>query len=150
MKIRIKKVDIRKETNRTVILYLQKKCLPMDAPYKPETGHWWIAYDENDKPVGFAGLVRSISWYDCGYLCRAGVLYGYTGKGLQKRLINARLRQARKLGWKWAITDTTDNPASSNSLINQGFKIYEPTRPWAYKHSLYWRKRIDAVQEPES
>jgi GNAT superfamily N-acetyltransferase len=150
MKIRIKKVDTRQEHIRTTILYLQKKCLPMDTPYKPDRGHWWIAYDEQNKPVAFAGLVRSISWYDCGYLCRAGVLYNNTGKGLQKRLISARLRQAKKLGWKWAITDTTDNPASSNSLINQGFKLYEPTKPWAYKHSLYWRKKLNAVQEPGS
>ena len=118
----------------------------MDTPYDTQRGHWWIAYTEEGKPIGFAGIVRSISWYNCGYLCRAGVVYGYTGKGLQKRLINVRLRQAKKLNWEWAITDTTNNPASSNSLINQGFKLYEPTKPWAFKHSLYWRKRLNAVQ----
>ena len=151
MKIRIKKVDIRQEPNRTVILYLQKKILPSDTPYKPDRGHWWIAYDENDKPVGFAGLVRSIKWTDTGYLCRAGVLDGFTGHGLQKRLIQVRQAQARKLGWNWLITDTTANPASSNSLINAGFKIYTPGQPWSFRNAIYWKYKVhpDAVQRRE-
>jgi GNAT superfamily N-acetyltransferase len=146
MNIKIKKVDTRKPDIQSLLLYLQKKCLPVDTPYDTSKGHWWIAYTEEGKPVGFAGLVRSLSWYDCGYLCRAGVLYEFRGKGIQKRMVKVRIAKAKKLGWNWAITDTTANPPSSNSLINQGFKLYEPTKPWAYKHSLYWRKRLDAVQ----
>jgi GNAT superfamily N-acetyltransferase len=133
-----------------VIIHLQKKCLPMDEPYIPTKGHWWVAYTEDGKPVAFAGLVRSKLWYDCGYLCRAGVLDGYTGNGLQTRLIKARERKAASLGWNWLITDTTENPASSNSLINAGFKIYSPSIPWAYKHSIYWRKKLNALQRPRS
>jgi hypothetical protein len=150
MKFRIRKVDLRSEANRNLLLHLQRKILPADTPHAVDVGHWWIAYDEADKPVAFAGIVRSISWYDCGYLCRAGVMDGYTGHGLQHRLIKVRLAQAKKLNWVWAITDTTNNPASSNSLINAGFKLYKPTKPWAYRHSLYWRKRINAVQRSES
>ena len=145
MNVKIIKVDTKRPDIQSVLNYLQKKTLPCDKLYDTGSGHWWIAYAEENKPVGFAGIVRSFSWYDCGYLCRAGVIDGYTGKGLQKRLIRVRLRQAKKLGWQWAITDTTNNPASSNSLIHQGFKLYEPTKPWAYKHSLYWRKRLNAV-----
>ena len=73
MKFTIKKVDLRNESNKTVILYLQKKILPSDTPYKPTHGHWWLAYTEEGKPVGFAGLVRSQRFTDTGYLCRAGV-----------------------------------------------------------------------------
>ena len=145
MKFSIKKVDLRQEANRNLLIHLQRKILPADAPHDVTVGHWWIAYDEEKKPVGFAGIVRSISWYDCGYLCRAGVMDGYTGHGLQKKLINVRIRQARKLNWKWAITDTTNNPASANSLINAGFKIYKPTKPWSFRNAIYWRKRLDAV-----
>ena len=123
MKFTIKKVDLRNESDKTVILFLQKKILPSDAPYKPDHGHWWLAYTEEGKPVAFAGLVRSKRFNDTGYLCRAGVLDDYTGHGLQKRLISVRIRKAKELGWNWIITDTTDNPASSNSLINAGFKI---------------------------
>jgi GNAT superfamily N-acetyltransferase len=71
------------------------------------------------------------------------VLDAFTGHGLQTKLIKARLAQAKKLGWNWVITDTTDNPASANSLINAGFKIYTPSEPWSYKHSIYWKCKID-------
>jgi GNAT superfamily N-acetyltransferase len=151
MKFTIKKVDLRNPSLITLICYLQKKILPSDNIYKPERGHWWIAYAADGKPVAFAGLVRSIKWTDTGYLCRAGVLDGYTGNGLQKRLIQARIKQAKKLGWNWLITDTTNNPASANSLINAGFKIYTPGQPWSYKNAIYWKYKVhpDAVQRRE-
>ena len=139
MKFEIRKLDLRKSENRTLLTYLQYKCLPYDKPMAVDHGHWWVAYTEDDKPVGFAGMVRSAQWSNAGYLCRAGVLRHYTGYGLQKRFIQVRINQARKLGWEWLVTDTTDNPASANSLISMGFKLYEPSVPWGFKNSLYWR-----------
>jgi len=151
MDFTLKKADLRNPSLVTLICYLQKKILPSDNIYKPDRGHWWVAYAEDGKPVAFAGLVRSIKWTDTGYLCRAGVLDGYTGHGLQKRLIQARVKQARKLGWNWCITDTTNNPASANSLINAGFKIYTPGQPWSYKNAIYWKYKVhpDAVHRRE-
>ena len=150
-KFTIKKVDIRVPANQTTLLFLQRKILPEDTPYKPDRGHWWIAYAECGKPVGFAGLVRSIKWSDTGYLCRAGVMEGFTGHGLQKRLIGVRQRKARELEWNWLITDTTNNPASSNSLISTGFKMYTPANPWSFKNACYWKYKVnqDAVQRQE-
>lgn len=142
MKFIIRKADLRKPENRTVLTYLQQKCLPHDKPMDVSYGHWWIAYTEDGKPVGFAGMVRSAQWINAGYLCRAGVLRTHTGYGLQKKLIQARINQARKLNWEWVLTDTTDNPASANSLISMGFKLYEPSVPWAFKNSLYWRLNV--------
>lgn len=152
MKFTVRKVDIRVPSVQTTLNFLQKKILPEDIPYKTDRGHWWIAYAEDGKPVGFAGIVRSTRWTDTGYLCRAGVLDGFTGHGLQKRLIDARLRQAKKLGWNWCITDTTDNPASSNSLISCGFRIYTPSNPWSFKNAIYWKCKVnqDAVQGSRS
>jgi GNAT superfamily N-acetyltransferase len=151
MQFTIKKADLRNPSLVTLICYLQKKILPSDNIYKPDRGHWWIAYAEDGKPVAFAGLVRSIKWTDTGYLCRAGVLDGYTGHGLQKRLIQARVKQARKLGWNWCITDTTNNPASANSLINAGFKIYTPANKWSFRNAIYWKYKVqpDAIQRRE-
>jgi GNAT superfamily N-acetyltransferase len=151
MQFTIKKVDLRNPSLVTLICYLQKKILPSDNIYKPDRGHWWIAYAADGKPVAFAGLVRSIKWTDTGYLCRAGVLDGYTGHGLQKRLIVARIKQARKLGWNWLITDTTNNPASANSLINAGFKIYTPANKWSFRNAIYWKYKVqpDAIQRRE-
>jgi GNAT superfamily N-acetyltransferase len=150
MSIKVKKVDVRDADIAKTLLYLQKKCLPGDSVYPIARGHWWIAYDELMLPIGFAGLVRSYNFSDCGYLCRAGVVENQRGKGVQKQLIKARERYAKRLGWNWLITDTRDNIPSSNSLISCGFKLYTPSNPWGYKDALYWRKKLHAVQRPGS
>jgi N-acetylglutamate synthase-like GNAT family acetyltransferase len=137
----LKRVDIRKESVQTKLSALQKICLPYDQPVDTNFGSWWIATkDGND--IGFAGLVRTVSWTDCGYLCRAGVVPDARGQGLQKQFIRVRLRQAKALGWRWVVTDTTDNLASANSLIATGFKLFQPTKPWGFKNTLYWRKKL--------
>ena len=66
----------------------------------------------------------------------------YRGLGVQKKLIRVRERMARSLGWKWLISDTYNNPASTNNLTACGFKMYVPTTPYAGEGTLYWRKRI--------
>jgi len=137
----LKRVDIRKESVQQRLSALQAICLPYDQPVDTNFGSWWIA-TEDGKDVGFAGLVRTVSWIDCGYLCRAGVVPSYRGRGLQKKFIRVRLRQAQALGWKWVITDTTDNLASANNLIACGFKLFQPTKPWGFKNALYWRRKL--------
>jgi len=137
----IKRVDIRKESVQDKLSVLQNKCLPFDTPYDTNFGSWWIA-TENGVDIGFAGLVRTVSWADCGYLCRAGVVPSARGQGLQKQFIRVRIRQAKALGWRWVVTDTTDNPASANSLIATGFKLFQPTKPWGFKNTLYWRRKL--------
>jgi GNAT superfamily N-acetyltransferase len=137
----LKRVDIRKQSVQTKLSVLQNKCLPFDTPYDTNFGSWWIA-TENGVDIGFAGLVRTVSWIDCGYLCRAGVVPTARGQGLQKQFIRVRLRQAKALGWQWVVTDTTDNPASANSLIATGFKLFQPTKPWGFKNTLYWRRKL--------
>jgi GNAT superfamily N-acetyltransferase len=137
----LKRVDIRKQSSQDKLSRLQKVCLPFDTPYDTNFGSWWIA-SQDGVDIGFAGLVRTVSWIDCGYLCRAGVVPTARGQGLQKKLIHVRLRQAKTLGWKWVITDTTDNPASANSLIATGFKLFQPTKPWGFKNTLYWRRKL--------
>jgi GNAT superfamily N-acetyltransferase len=76
------------------------------------------------------------------YLCRAGVLPAHRGQGLQKRLIRARIQVAKEKGMNWLVTDTNDNPASGNSLIACGFKLFEPTVPWAANGAIYWRMKL--------
>jgi len=137
----LKRVDIRKESVQLRLAALQKICLPYDQPIDTNFGSWWIA-SKDGRDIGFAGLVRSVSWTDCGYLCRAGVVPSYRGQGLQKKFIYVRIRQAKALGWKWLISDTTENPASANSLIRCGFKMFEPSKPWGFKNTLYWRKKL--------
>lgn len=101
-------------------------------------GAWWILKD-GDKSAAYAGIVPSARAALGGYLSRSGVLTAYRGHGIQKRLIKARLAYAKLLGWSEIVTDTTNNPASSNSLIACGFKLYSPEKPWGYAHANYWK-----------
>lgn len=120
---------------------LHRVTLPYDVMPNWSESHWWICFD-GDKPVAFAGVKKAKSWLDAGYMIRSGVVPSHRGKGLQKRLIRVREAFARRMGWKWLVTDTLNNPASSNSLIACGYRLYEPADPWASSGALYWRKMM--------
>lgn len=141
MTVVIRRVNVANLKERRAIGALHKTCFPSDEMPNLTSGFWWLVYCDG-KPAGFCGLERCEKWYNAGYLCRAGVSPRYRGMGLQKRLIQVRLAHARKMDWDWVITDTTDNPASANSLISKGFRLYEPTEPWGYDNTLYWRFKI--------
>ena len=118
---------------------------PLVRPDLPR-GYWWLVYATDSlmpqQPIAFCGLTEALATPGTGYLKRAGVLKPYRGQGLQRRLITVRERKARKLGLTTMLTDTTDNPPSANSLIKAGYRIFEPSYRWAFKHSIYWRKDL--------
>jgi len=121
------------------ILAMQRRVMPEDEPVSD--ADWWIVASD-DGPVGFGGMVPSRQFSDVGYLVRAGVLPAHRGRGLQKRLIRARLAAARRAGYAAVVTDTYKNPTSANSLISCGFRAYEPARPWAWADSCYWIRTL--------
>lgn len=108
-----------------------------------DVGAWWILF-YNRKPVAFAGIHPSNGYMKTVYLCRVAVSYYYRGMSFQKKLILVREKWARQHRYEWVITDSApDNPASSNSLINCGYKLWTPARGWAlYRPALYWRKKL--------
>lgn len=143
MKVTIKKVDGTDNDTVNDLTYLHDSTFASDA-HVPNfsRGHWWIAYC-GSLLVGFAGLADSHSAPGYGYLKRSGVLPQYRGRRLQRRLITARERWARGHGLLGLVTDTTENPASANSLIGRGYRIYEPKKPWTrWKQTIYWHKRF--------
>ncbi len=140
--MKIKRVNSNSPGIRMLLEVLHLDCFPSDEFPDFSHGWWWIAYDDEDNAVGFAGLYASIQWDKTGYLCRAGVVESARGKGLQKALIKARIRFAKRLGYEWLVTDTRRNPASSNALISCGFKLYEPRYPWGFRNSLYFRQKL--------
>ena len=127
--------------NSKLLRLLQKTCLPHDSPYLNKRAWYWVGF-WNGTPVCFCVLAPSVRWADCVYLARAGVVPEFQGKGLQKRMITIREKWARKQGFVWAVTDTSENPASANSLISRGYRMYEPTVAWGLSRALYWRKRL--------
>ena len=140
--MKIQRVDTRLDSVQTRLSVLQKKCLPFDKTYDTNHGYWWIA-TQDGLDCAFAGLVCSPWWSDCGYLIRCGVVPDMRGQGLQKKFIRVRIRQAKALKMNWVITSTYDNPASANSLISCGFKMFNPTKPWMAKNTSYWRLKLE-------
>jgi len=142
---RLQRVDGLDEEHAWTLTNLNEQLFAPGTPgITPDIGAWWLAYSEDDgKPVAFAGIQPSKQFpRSTGYLCRSGVLKPHRGQGLQRRLIYARELFARRVGWNYTVTDTTDNVASANSLISAGYKLYKPTQPWAFATSLYWIKEL--------
>jgi GNAT superfamily N-acetyltransferase len=121
-----------------LIIELQRRWLPTSPVYAPAGSFWWVV-EHGFKVVGFAGYTPCDNHI---YLCRAAVDPNHRGRGLHKRLIRARLAHARKGGWKKVVTDTRDNPPSSNNLIECGFRMYTPEEPWGYKDACYWHRNL--------
>jgi len=112
-----------------------------DAAAMPQfdLGAWWLAY-HGDNAVAFAGVVPSTHVRNGGYFSRVGVLRRHWGHGLQIRLMRTIEASGRRVGWDSVVSDTTDNPVSANNFIQSGYRLFEPEVPWAWSHTLYWRK----------
>lgn len=136
---RVVAVDGAKHTRTLEALHVL--CLPHDEIEDFAEGHWFLAYLDGE-PVAFAGMRPAVTDPCAVYLSRCGVLPGHRGRGLQRRLIAARLRKAQRLGVARAITTTYCNPASSNNLIHCGFRMYAPDAPWGADGTCYWRRAI--------
>lgn len=141
MKVVCEKVDPSDPDVEETLIELQRACLPHDSLYMPDEGVWWIAYHRRT-PVGFACLVPSLQIPDGVYLSRAGVVPYARGHGIQRRLVRARLAWAKREGYNWAVSDTTDNGPSANNLIACGFRLYTPGIPYSFARALYWKKKL--------
>lgn len=106
---------------------------------------WWVAFDQDGNAVAYAAMRPARNHDRGGYLAAAVVHPEHRGQGLQRRLILARERRARKLGFTQLITYTRAfNYRSSNNMIASGFRMYMPNKPWGKRDALYWRKDIAA------
>lgn len=104
-----------------------------------ESGAWWLAY-HGDDAVAFAGVLPSTHVRNGGYFSRVGVLQRHWGRGLQRRLMSVVEAKGRRIGWDSIVSDTTDNLVSANNFVQAGYRLFEPQTPWAWSHTLYWRK----------
>lgn len=109
------------EETRHELNSLDAECFPTDLLFKKDDCFWWITY-VNDKPVAFAGLRPQDD--NVGFLCRAGVVGKFRGCQLQRRLIDARVRYAKRSGMKGVTTYVAQhNWNSMANLIRCGFWI---------------------------
>jgi GNAT superfamily N-acetyltransferase len=144
---RIKRVDGTDDEVADTLRWMHNVCFGKSAPQvEPENDYWWIAY-LGKEPAAFAALSHATRTPKLGYLKRVGVLPEHRGQRLQFRLIRVREAHARKVGMDAMVSDTTNNPASANTLIRAGYTLYSPQHPWAFdcnlgRHSLYWEKTL--------
>ncbi len=132
---------------------LDQKCFPYDSSddLRPDR-LWWVAVTSaSGKVVGYAGAYLWRPDFAL-VLCRAGVAWRHRGHGLQRRLIAARVQQAKREGMREVWTYTSHaNIASNNSLIATGFTLWHPEHWGGTKRVmrttpehgwLYWRKVV--------
>lgn len=130
MKIRLRRTDDLDE-----VLELDRTCFPHDKAMDGPELHdslWWLAEartEEGWEPVGYAGL-QPMPAEGKAFLCRVGVLQEARGMHLQRRLIDVRVRAARRLeGVKRVYSYVAvSNIASARSLVRCGFLPYWWTR----------------------
>ena len=124
--------------------------------YKYKSTVWWVAVVPGREIT--PGAADEIVGYAAGYLwaqdeerafvmTRCGVVKEHRGRGLQHRLLRARIRHARALGARavWTYTHAT-NIKSSNNLIAEGFRLWKPNH-WAGERVrgtawLHWERRL--------
>jgi RimJ/RimL family protein N-acetyltransferase len=121
---------------------LDREAFPTIPPYPKEGAIWWVVGDDAGVLVGFAGL--KVLKGSLGFLCRVAMKKSHRGLGLQKRLIRARIKEAKKQGCTHVITYVhPDNLASANSLISCGMKLYTPQNPYGVPGALYFIRRLN-------
>jgi GNAT superfamily N-acetyltransferase len=142
---RIREVDGQDEEIADALAELHHLTFFGGAPVpRFDQGYWWLGYSEA-LPVAFAGVVPSTHVRNAGYICRVGVLKEHRGHSLQLRLMRAMESWARRSGWSYMVSDTTQNIPSANNFIHAGYRLYRPRYPWAYPDTLYWRKFVGSV-----
>lgn len=147
MKYQIKQAKTELDLDAIAILHIDSFMGGAKEVPDLEQGFWWIMWNQGS-PIAFAGISRSVNYRKTAYLCRAAIRSHHRGQGLQKRLIHVRERWVRAQGdIEWIVTDTwPDNHPSNNSLINCGYKLWQPNYGWRTSvdgmKPLYWRKLI--------
>jgi ribosomal protein S18 acetylase RimI-like enzyme len=103
-------------------------CFPLDTPAVLAGAHWSIGWD-GEAPAAFcAWKIVEHDGATVGFHYRAGVLPGYRGQGLQRRMLRLREAEMREQGLRKAVTYTdADGAASMRNLIAEGYRPYVPT-----------------------
>lgn len=124
---------------------LDKLMFSGDERIKTKDYFIWVTRDKEGKAVAYGSMRPCQMPENKGLvlLTRAGVLPEYQGRGLQKRLIRARIKKATEMGYKECVVYCKWwNAASINALIACGFRVYQPASAYAGTHSVYLRREL--------
>jgi putative acetyltransferase len=93
--------------------------------FLPPMGRIWVARDETGQSVGW-GTLRQIR-PDAGEMKRLYVKPEMRGCGIARRLVQARIDDARAMGWHHLFADTfRDNVEMQTLYQGMGFRFIEP------------------------
>jgi GNAT superfamily N-acetyltransferase len=127
-------IAIRRTTDLETVLELDRQCLPHDQPMDPDTVEqsvWWLATCDEHGAVGYGGVYAGIEGQH--WLVRAGVLPPFRGRGLQGRLLKARVSHWRHSAVPRLLTYVADwNRASSRAVIRAGLRPYRAEEGFVY------------------
>ena len=124
MKYRLTRTD-----DMDLVRAMHTLCMPGDE--YDLGGQLWVCYDETETPVAFCAA-RKLPYEPGVFFNRSGVLPCANGQGLQRRMIQARLRWVKEIGAQYALTYTLyHNHASIVNLLRCGFKFDVPAWKWA-------------------
>jgi GNAT superfamily N-acetyltransferase len=124
-------IRLRQTDDLDEIQELDRRCFPTDVGLKgPQflDSVWWVAEVQAVEapwvPIGYAGLYPELD-QNKAFLTRAGVVKEARGRGLQQRLIRARVACAKRLVAARVYTYVAvANMASARNLIKCGFLPY--------------------------
>lgn len=141
---RVAAPDAATESALALVTYLDSVCFPLDDRVDPESAWWWIAVDAGGHACAYAGMTHLYS--DRVFMSRCGVLPAHRGRGLQRRLLQARESYARRAGFTRALTYTlVASVPSSNNLIRAGYRLYVPEQP--IENGLHWFKGLTSATD---
>jgi RimJ/RimL family protein N-acetyltransferase len=122
---------------------LERRCFPIDEKEALHRGMWWKIVCKGEV-IAFAGLREVANEPGVGVLTRCGVARDHRGRGLQRRLVRARVLAARRMGWHTLLsTVMLDNPSSANNLAQCGFRLYDPVWHWMDVGTMYYKLKLE-------
>lgn len=93
--------------------------------FLPPDGRTWIARDGAGRAVGWGTLRRVRP--DAGEMKRLFVCPEARGRGIARRLVQARIDDARDMGWRHLLADTVRTNVEMQALyLSFGFRFIDP------------------------
>jgi ribosomal protein S18 acetylase RimI-like enzyme len=133
------------------ILAMDRICFPLDEPPSIAGAVWFIGCDGGTEAAYCAWKTVEHGGVPVGFHYRAGVLPGFRGQGLQRRMLRLREARMREEGLRSAVTYTdADGAASMRSLIAEGYRPYAPSPATTLSGAgrfgrvgfVHWRKSL--------